>query len=428
MGDESDVMNNKINIYWGHKNSHFGMFQMAINEIGCHDLLNFVQNEEELDNYDLWILPIQTAGVWNCGPDESPERHTFKLLDDDAVRVLKKKGAILMLDAAGEGFPIDTNLLKYMNKKLEQFELPAENIIFLTSSIGVQEKYIEWCKSNNELPRFTITKFPVQLYYFAGVYRNQGGINFIDERLTRASKIFTEGKIRNKHFLSLNFMPRPWRYALVLYLKYHNHIDKGFLSFHGPNERWSKVDVGGESIETIAQGIRNLGLGTEYSVKIEELLNQCPIKFGENTGNDRIGYAYNIQDFAPYEESYFSIITESDFFSSGGVRLSEKTYKAFANLHPFILIGPSGALKLAKQEGFKTFSPYIDESYDDIIDDQERLKAVFYEIERLCNMDLNELNQLYSEMFDILLHNFYHFSFGVKTQLLTEEFVKNTTL
>ena len=36
--------------------------------------------------------------------------------------------------------------------------------------------------------------------------------------------------------------------------------------------------------------------------------------------------------------------------------------------------------------GYRTFSPYIDESYDDIEDDALRFKRVMDEVERIANM------------------------------------------
>jgi hypothetical protein len=43
-------------------------------------------------------------------------------------------------------------------------------------------------------------------------------------------------------------------------------------------------------------------------------------------------------------------------------------------------------LKGIRHLGYKTFSPYIDESYDDIEDDQLRFKKVMDEVERIANM------------------------------------------
>ena len=59
--------------------------------------------------------------------------------------------------------------------------------------------------------------------------------------------------------------------------------------------------------------------------------------------------------------------------------------------------------------GFKTFHPFIDESYDDVVDDIERLKMVYNEVYKLCNMSIEELHKWYWSLEDILEYNKNHF-------------------
>ena len=63
--------------------------------------------------------------------------------------------------------------------------------------------------------------------------------------------------------------------------------------------------------------------------------------------------------------------------------LSEKIYKPFAFRHPFILLGWHGSLRVLRERGFKTFHPYIDESYDDEPDHNKRFDMIVNEIKRL---------------------------------------------
>ena len=65
----------------------------------------------------------------------------------------------------------------------------------------------------------------------------------------------------------------------------------------------------------------------------------------------------------------------------------------------------SGALNAIKT-GFETFSELFDESYDDIFDEDLRYKKVFSEIKRVCDMDVNKLNDLYhSVLIDKVIYN-----------------------
>jgi hypothetical protein len=65
---------------------------------------------------------------------------------------------------------------------------------------------------------------------------------------------------------------------------------------------------------------------------------------------------------------------------------TEKTYKAIACSRPFIVFSTPYFLKELKQLGYKTFHPFIDESYDSIVDDTERLNAIVAEIKRLSDL------------------------------------------
>ncbi len=59
-----------------------------------------------------------------------------------------------------------------------------------------------------------------------------------------------------------------------------------------------------------------------------------------------------------------------------------------------------------KEFGFKTFSPFIDESYDTELDYFVRRDKIQQEILRLCSMSIEELDDWYWNMKNILIHNF----------------------
>ena len=61
-----------------------------------------------------------------------------------------------------------------------------------------------------------------------------------------------------------------------------------------------------------------------------------------------------------------------------------------------------GILAKLKSFGFKTFSPWINESYDDITNNYLRLEAIKQEIDRLADLDITHL---YQELLPILEHN-----------------------
>ncbi len=110
-----------------------------------------------------------------------------------------------------------------------------------------------------------------------------------------------------------------------------------------------------------------------------------------------------------YTDTYFSLVTESDVSSGSLIRFTEKTLKPIINLHPFLVVGNPKTLSLIRSMGFKTFDGFIDESYDDIFNPEERVLHVMREVERLCSMTKEEIHDWYASMLPILIHNAEHF-------------------
>lgn len=73
---------------------------------------------------------------------------------------------------------------------------------------------------------------------------------------------------------------------------------------------------------------------------------------------------------------------------------TEKTFKAIACSRPFIILSSQYFLQEFKQLGFKTFHPYIDESYDNCYNMQDRFNAIVNELDRLRNLSDKEFQDL----------------------------------
>ena len=116
-------------------------------------------------------------------------------------------------------------------------------------------------------------------------------------------------------------------------------------------------------------------------------------------------WGFNFENKEPYLDSYIHITSETNFFEIGGY-FSEKTWKPMGHLQPFIFMGPAHALTELKKLGFRTFSPFIDESYDNELDPELRFKMIMAEIERLSKLDITEIHNWYNSIYNnIILHN-----------------------
>ena len=88
------------------------------------------------------------------------------------------------------------------------------------------------------------------------------------------------------------------------------------------------------------------------------------------------------------------------------VDISEKTYKPIIFKHPFIVASTPLHLQYLRNLGYKTFSPYIDESYDLEFNDAKRLLLICKEINRLSNLSEDELIEFRTNLLEIVDYNF----------------------
>lgn len=103
-----------------------------------------------------------------------------------------------------------------------------------------------------------------------------------------------------------------------------------------------------------------------------------------------------------YDDTYFSAVVET--YQQGVCNwLSEKTFKACAYYHPFLLIGQHHTLKRLKQLGFETYDNIFDESYDDIVEFDIRFDSVIQNIKNFSTTSYDTQTQ------QKLKHNHFHF-------------------
>lgn len=104
-----------------------------------------------------------------------------------------------------------------------------------------------------------------------------------------------------------------------------------------------------------------------------------------------------------FNDTAYSIIAETDHDNTLSF-YSEKTAKPMIARRLFIAFTGYHFLKNLREQGFKTFGDIIDESYDDIIDDNERYAAAFEQVKWLCNQDQQAI---YEKLKPIAEYNYY---------------------
>ena len=124
-------------------------------------------------------------------------------------------------------------------------------------------------------------------------------------------------------------------------------------------------------------------------------------------------------NLATLTQGLFHIVTETVFYDSK-LHLTEKIFKPIVARRPFFLVAAPGNLAYLKSYGFLTFDRWIDESYDNEQDPDQRIVKIVAEIERICQMTPDEINCMFNDMQSILDYNFTWFYNGFKRHIVNE--------
>lgn len=230
----------------------------------------------------------------------------------------------------------------------------------------------------------------------------------------------------NKKFISLNWRYTPHRHLVASYLTNYN----GHYSFYFRGDfstlvnlnwlDWDKHMARSSRYEKVLKGIQNINqnspLTLDISAKSSTKINSksgfshWPITSDYAAGQTPALHNPTKTSLEEYYNSAFvDIVTESRF-AQPTANYSEKTYQAIQYKRPFILAAPPHTLKYLKEQGFKTFSDFWDESYDDEYDHGIRLTKIFDLIDFIGNKSIQELTEMLKRMEDILIYNYNYFN------------------
>ena len=209
-----------------------------------------------------------------------------------------------------------------------------------------------------------------------------------------------------KKFLNFNRRWRPHRPALVALLYATEILDKGYVSLAASD--WS-LDWNVVYPSLIGKYIDNTEIFNLLESHKEGILNLPPLYLDTTDLVTNRAELDNSTDYL-YTETYFSVVSETNYYDhQPGRFITEKTFKCIAQKHPFILVTRPNSLDALRSIGYKTFSPWIDESYDLELDDNRRLLLVLKEITRLSNLSTIELTEFLNAAREICLYNYNTF-------------------
>ena len=158
----------------------------------------------------------------------------------------------------------------------------------------------------------------------------------------------------------------------------------------------------------------------EFELDNPELLSQIPA----NAKSSTVSATYDPDDFV---NSEISVVLET-VFDDSRIHLTEKTLRPIACGHPFLLAAGPGTLEYLRSYGFKTFAPWIDESYDLEKNSLRRLEKIIQSMKQIQNLSESEQKDFCQAMQDITSHNKKHFFSNEFFDQVTAELKNNLDL
>lgn len=170
------------------------------------------------------------------------------------------------------------------------------------------------------------------------------------------------------------------RVLLLAYLHKNNLLDQFYMSF-------SKTEV--DNCGTYTNHVHKFlhKLQTEITITEEDLkeIETC-LPLVLDTSDHKLNLVYDEFESTRqfYEDSFIHIVSETNFFTPI-VHITEKSYKPIVYKQPFIMLAAKGTLQAMREQGFKTFSEFWDESYDNEENDTKRFFKVLDLIKEIAS-------------------------------------------
>lgn len=234
----------------------------------------------------------------------------------------------------------------------------------------------------------------------------------------RDAAFIEESATMTKFFSSFNHLTkgqRAYRMALTARLLNLDLAKQGDISFHGNRQGCSEELENHDSL--LSSDDKSL-IARYLSAK-----NNLPMILDHHHINGSFSARFGHQEYKLWQRSFLAIVNETVFYPEK-LHLTEKVFKPIVCGRPFVLAAAPGNLQYLRSYGFKTFSDWIDESYDQETNNDTRLDMIANEVAKLCGKSFGQILKIHQEMRPILEHNKKHF-FGAFREIIANELVDN---
>ena len=368
-------------------------------------------NETELktDILNIVILEADTISV-----HRQFGFNNFKLAPATINLIKNNKNCILLIMDWREGsYEITDKTIELFNGFVSKNRFKKEDVFFVNNNFQIKKDSQKYDFSVATFPWYILMGFDPRLYGRADSMTNKE-LTFVknDDAFNSYSNI------RKYKFLSYNRNSNRLHRPYVISKLYNDGILKESLVSLYESRALSEYD-------TVLKSISNLEFETlKFSKEDREILKKFvdesyPLKLDHDNANDCARANNQISTKEHFLNSYFNIVCETSCHSDYTF-ITEKTLRPIINLQPFIIFGNPYTLKSLKELGFKTFDKWVDESYDLEINTNKRFELAYNEILKISKLDIDEIHEIYFDMFEVLEHNFNNLVKIYQSYLLPE--------
>jgi len=334
----------------------------------------------------------KNADIWYCMFTTEMSFSKFfirDLIEKEHYQKIVDKTAYIVLDLSFEPFlnAIDS----IYQHVIINGKIPASQVIFMSAMYDAVDF--------NKKAAVRYNSEPIKIWYFSSLeVKVKSERSVVESRPLRI-------KSYEKKFLNLNRRWRIHRPMLTVLLHHRKLLDKGFVSFGPCEHQRSWYSIWNYMLHLASNNAEmSTAIKDSKDIRNKPWMYLDTDEFDTNRANSQ----NSIDKF--YHDSYFSVVSETTFHTDNPDRnsrfITEKTYKPILMRHPFILVTIPNSLEVLKKLGYKTFSPWINENYDLEMDDNKRMMMILDEIERLSNLNDDELKLFLSNMIRVCEYNY----------------------
>ena len=332
------------------------------------------------------------------------------LMSPEEFQMLKNGEMTLLLENSGHGY--NENVGGIYKDIIIKHDIDPNNVILRTESADMHDE-VRLISQHLYIPEIKLA--------WIRQFECQFSSHSHDYQIPNTLQI----KHYEKKFLSYNGLFRPHRGILIFLLQCYGILDKGLISYN-VKDNFTRIDTNNH-VTWFKDQFKNFpDIVNLLEANREQLTDLIKIELDDFTEKNTAGH-YEVDNHY-YEETYFSLVTETSFpfaawshiytkCTDTGRILSEKIFKPVLNKHPFIVASNYQTLALFKKLGYQSFHPYINESYDEILDDKLRLIEIAKEVKRLSELSGSELEdflinckRICEQNFEILRNKKWHVS------------------